>query len=395
MLRIKKVLISFLALILALDNARAQEDSSAICQSGRAALERYQFARALPLLEQCHRKHGEDRELTYTLAQCHQKMGHWTKALQYYRDVVTQDSTFYPAWISLASLQLHRGHYDEAQNRFSYLIVADTPRASYHRKLALVYRKKDQDQKAIHHYQLALKLQSDLLQARTVLVRLFFQEGQLDSASRHLALGLKQDSGHYQLWTYKALIAKKRGKYQKVLDALEKVLREEGDTSDFQRKLLGSALFYQGEYASSRRILSKLTESSEATEKEYYFLGMACRHMGESEKGAYYLERAIKAAESPSMNAYYRGLGRAYEEIQDYPRSIQAYQEAYDRSGKSILLYRLARNYDHYYQDKGPALNYYEWYLKELDPGQLEYREYAQKRLRYLQKIYHFQGKHQ
>lgn len=377
MLPRKTVLIFCFTFLLVLGNARGQEDSSSTCPSGRAAFESYQYARALPLLKQCHRRHSEDSELSYTLAQCHQKMGHWTSALQYYREIVAQDSTFYPAWIALASLQLSRGHYDEAQKRLRHLVAADTPRASYHHKLAMVCRKKGQDQKAIQNYRIALQLQPDLLQARTVFVRLLFQDGQLDSASRHLALGLKQDSGHYQLWTYKALIAKKRGKHQKVLDALEKVLGEEGDTSDFQRKLLGAALFYQEEYAASRRVLSKLTESPEVTEKEYYFLGMACRHMGESEKGAYYLERAIKAAESPSMNAYYRGLGRAYEEIQDYPRSIQAYQEAYDRSGKSILLYRLARNYDEYYQDKGPALNYYQWYLKALEPGHFEYREYA------------------
>lgn len=117
---------------------------------------------------------------------------------------------------------------------------------------------------------------------------------------------------------------------------------------------------------------------------------MAYQEIGKNEEAANYLTIAIELVITENIGNYCTHLAIVEKELGNYQKSIPYCKAAYSETKEKILLYRLARNYDTFYEDKNTALKYYQLYLKESDSANMEYLEYSKDRIDELKVAKHF-----
>jgi tetratricopeptide (TPR) repeat protein len=119
-------------------------------------------------------------------------------------------------------------------------------------------------------------------------------------------------------------------------------------------------------------------------------MGLTYDKMEEHRKATDHFRKAIEKGISENMFNYYVSLAESYEKANQLDASIRAYQEAYQYNRQDILLYKLARNYDTYYEDKRTAIRYYQKFLDQSNANtDNPYATYANQRINELSEYLH------
>lgn len=317
-----------------------------------------------------------------------QQTGKHREAMALFEQVLLQDSLHLYAWNRLAHSQQALGQSNQVIQTYQQLLQLDSTNAYYHAQLAKRLEKTNDIGLAFYHYARALHYQNDNPDLYVSLGSLLLQLEQANEADSLAHEGLRLDSNHILLLKLRSQSLYQLKDYAGVITVQDRLFPL-GDTSAAMAKIRGVSAFYEKDYPGSIDWLEWILQQQQTSEVVLYYLGLAYRELDQYDLATQYLEMAVQEGMSENLSHYYTQLGVAYEENNNHPAAIRAFQKAYELSKRKLILYHLARNYDQYYGDKSTALRYYERYLEENDTANEDYMNYSQHRVGELKELRH------
>jgi tetratricopeptide (TPR) repeat protein len=202
--------------------------------------------------------------------------------------------------------------------------------------------------------------------------------------------GLQLDSLNRSLLEIKARYAFKIKNYQETVNTLDLVFTHHADTLHYYAGLAGICQMHLDNLEKAEQWFQYIIDKGDDTELTHYYMGLTYDKMEAHSKAADHFRKAIEKGISENMFNYYVSLAESYEKTNHLDASIRAYQEAYKYNRQDILLYKLARNYDTYYEDKRTAIRYYQKFLDQSNANtDNPYATYANQRINELSEYLH------
>lgn len=97
-----------------------------------------------------------------------------------------------------------------------------------------------------------------------------------------------------------------------------------------------------------------------------FYLGVSHKRLDHYELASNYLDFAIYISVPEFHPEMYHHLAQVYGSLQEYEKSIECYQKAYDLDSRKVeVLFEIATTYEEYNFNKTLAINYYRSYLLE------------------------------
>lgn len=353
----------------------------------------YQFHKAIVQLEEYLNDMPDDTDALLRLATCHHNLGNLPKARAKYQEILQIDSTDVVAANRLATIFMKEKAYNQAKFYFSRLVRIDSTNSYYYKKLADIDTRLGYIDQAIKLYNTALQYNPDDLESMIALSGIYveligdfpeLEEKYLDVLHR----GFQLDSLNRALLEIKARHAFKSKNYRETVNTLDLIFQNYADTLNHFAGLAGVCHLHIGNLKKAEGWFQYVIGKNDDTELTHYYLGSTYDKMEAHEKAIAHFKMAIEKGISENMFNYYVSLAGAYESINQLGESIRAYQEAYQYNRQDMLLYKLARNYDAYYEDKRPAILYYQKFLDQ-SATDSPYAAYANRRISELSEYLH------
>ncbi len=371
----------FLALLISI-SASAQEDTlskAELLKQTDRTINNYQFEKALSLLDQS--PDSVSMELLQRKGYCYSRLGNYQQAIAAYQKIVRIDSTNTNVYNQLGQLYSRTGQIDLAIGLYKKLIDADTTNSFYYKQYASLLSQTGDVLSSMSYYLKTIELNSRDVEAYTGLANLLLDAEQYGPADSILmkALTIIQ---HPQL---KLLLAKAQlgeKKYKNVIDNINGMLLN-SDTTATMARLLGISYFQLNKYNEVVYCMNYLLNAGAEGDWIYYYLGASYDQLKKFDEAIFFVQKAIEVGISDNIDTYYTQLAISYENTNDFKNAIHYYKAAYETSKSDILLYHLARNYDHLYKDKSSAIAFYKRYLNSDDTIKMT-REYSQQRVQEL-----------
>lgn len=146
------------------------------------------------------------------------------------------------------------------------------------------------------------------------------------------------------------------------------VLLNYGDSSTFVLNNLAKSYFLLLDYPNALKYFLIIKDRAFDNEGLYYNIGLSYRGVKDFKNAIPYFEKAIKEGVSPKIATYYGLLGDSYESINQNEAANKAYKKGLQFENNGSLLYNIALVYETKLNDKKNAINYYDQYLKTIDP---------------------------
>ena len=345
------------------------------------------YEEALLLAQQCI---GEDS--TYIpclsiLANAARNLGDQAQAKKYYHEIEKIDTNNVDAYIHLASIYEQQQHIPKAIKYYSILNEKLPDNAIYFRKNAKLFRQVNDLPMAFRLYAEAYRINSRDILALRGLAELCVANDQMSMADSLVQMGLEIDAENISLYLLLARSKYKQKQYDSVTFVLEDVQRHV-DLDSYFNKLLGYSYLQIDSVDQAIQKLSMALVSDKQPEKLHYYLASAFEKKEEYEGALEHYTKAVQFGISPDLDLYHRNTARMAYQNKNMKKAIEHYKDAYKYGKDPLILYHLATISDQYYKDKSIAINYYKRYLKSAH-SHAEFREYAQKRSRYLKEQEH------
>jgi tetratricopeptide (TPR) repeat protein len=356
------------------------------CADGQKLMNEYRFEKALQMLEIC----GDNSlENVHKKALCAFKLGRYNTARNLFNEVLKSDSIHVQSLLNLGMLNFADNQFDASLLYFSKLCELDPDNSYYLKQAGISAYRAGSISKAMDFYTSAISINPNDMEAGSNLIDIYLMLENFDQAKSLAEELLKSDPKNVKILNKKAKICYKEKDYVNALESVKAALNL-GDTSSYSIQIAGISSFHLKKYKESVMLFNILISNNEESETINYYLGLAYRESGNLQLGIEHLNRAIEMGVSTNLSHYYTQLAVTFEEKKNYTQAIKYYQIAYQHSKEKILLYHLARNYDHQYKDKKQAIKYYEKYLAENDTVNASYMEYSKYRIRDIKGALHF-----
>ena len=350
-----------------------------ILRQADRTINNYQFEKALVMLDQSSDSLSAD--LLQRKGYCYSRLGNYQEAINAYEKIVSMDSTNTNAYNQLGQLYSRTGQFVSAAELYKNLIAADSTNSFYYKQYASLMSQTGDFVSSVAYYLKTIELNSRDVEAYTGLANLLLDSDQYDAADSILSQALTVIQ-HPQL---KLLLAKAQlgeKKYQHVIDNINGMLLQ-SDTTVTMARLLGISYFQLSKYNEVVNCMNYLLSAGAEGDWIYYYMGASYDQLKKFDEAIFFIQKAIDVGISDNIDTYYTQLAISYENTNDFKKAIHYYKAAYETSKSDILLYHLARNYDHLYKDKSSALAFYKRYLNSDDTIKLT-REYSQQRVEQL-----------
>lgn len=375
-------------MLASLSLAFGQEKADSLrLDSAMESYQNYDFQAVVELLKD---QQSQGFEAWRILAKAHQKVGQLEEAKSAFLKAYELDSQSISLRNDLAGCLLSLGEDQAAVTLYQKLIKEQPENAFYRRKLALIYDNQRQVMQAVAAYGKALELNPSDLASAVNLSSLLHSLEEFQAADSLIDLYLTQYPKSPNLLKASIKTAYKLREYEAVTKNAEKLFTQ-ADSALITQKIAGIAYFHLKEYQKAIKLIENVLAVDQDSEILHYYLGLSYRELGEIETATSLLEKAIELGVSENLGNYYLQLAVSFEEQENYPEAIKAYQVAYRSTKDKVILYHLARNYDRYYKDKSIALNYYQKYLEKEDTANQFLQNYSKHRIEELKVARHFE----
>ncbi len=163
-------------------------------------------------------------------------------------------------------------------------------------------------------------------------------------------------------------------------------LLETGDSALYFTTMTGYAWFKQDSLLRASELLGWVCHQDRASELAHFYYALTLDATGLRSEALSQMEMAIDKGQSDYLHLFQEQAGRLYALEKEYKQALTAYEAAYRIRDNPEYLFQIGRVYDEWYQDKNPAIRYYEKYLKS---GHLMYADYTLQRLNTLKTDQH------
>jgi tetratricopeptide (TPR) repeat protein len=357
-------------------SAIALAQDNEVIRRADSLMSNQQYQKALAILE---KSDSSSLPVVMRMAQCSNAIGASRAAIKLYEKALLIDSDNVTALSHLAQLYVRDFNPKMAMICYYSLIRLDSTNGFYYKQAGNVSLMIEDEPGARVWYQTALELNAADQEAALGLAVLLLEDEHFAETDSVITRALRFDPASRPLRLLKARSAYAQHNYDLAISVINNIL-ENSDTTQMYARLLGTSYFQAKQYSAAVPCMNFLLRAGQQDDRIFYYLGVEARERGDINSSVTYFRKAAELSMSENTSIYFSHLGQSYEDLKDYPKAIKAYRDAYNHSGKGILLYHLARNYDTYYRDKDVAFKYYEKYLESADTVR-KAKEYARKRL--------------
>lgn len=355
-------------------------------QQGLAAMNAFQFEKAIPHFNECHREDNDNLNFLQQLGYCYYKIGNYRDAKLFFKKMLQLDSLNVQALSYLGTVAEQEYNYQDAKNYYGQLLESDTTNSYYYKLNAYMAVKTNQVLPAIAFFRKAYDLNPMDIEVIERLSAIYLELEQPEMADEMLQLGLRLDANNIRLLQLDARIQNKLKNYERVIASIEKIMAQ-GDTTAYYQMMIGVDYMRLDSIDKGIFHLEQIVQRQEDNEHTHHYLGTGYQKRKDFAKSEEHYQKAIERGISPKIALYYQDLASIYEEKGDYKKAIECYQKSYEYEPAKEVLFHLARNHDLYYKDKRMAMRFYEQYYNS---GHEKYRKYADERITQLKEIIHF-----
>lgn len=157
------------------------------------------------------------------IATLHAADGKYALAEQAYRRLLAVDDKHAYGWEGLGLLMLHTSRQELAEEYLRRAVELDAKLWRAHNALGMIADLQGRPEAAAQHYNSALALRPDDPQLLNNLGYSKYLSGDWAAAESHFQAALSRDPANSYAWSNLALLAERRGQYDKALDALKRV----------------------------------------------------------------------------------------------------------------------------------------------------------------------------
>jgi len=382
----KKLIYIFLILIIT-SVGFSQGDASVKIEEANQLFSQQDYGQALIFYHDILREDSTQNILLEKAGLSAYRLGDFKLAKQFFHQLESNVDSSEIAFKNLASLYEAEENSPKAIKYYTRLVKADPENPLFNRKLGQQYQKSGLLLEAYPYFIKAYTLNSKDNYTVRALANIFIDNKQFPTADSILEKALAYDSLNIN---NTLLLA--RSKYnQKQYDTTTFVLRTlrgRLDLDNYYNKMLGYSYLQIDSFDLAIHHLHMSLVNEGNPEYAHYYLGIAYEKLEDIESAVHHYQEAAKAGISKDVDLYHKNLARIYNEKNDLRKAIPHYQDAYKYSKDPLILFFHARAADIYYKDKNIAINYYKKY-EDSDHKNVEYKQYAKERRRYLREQVH------
>jgi tetratricopeptide (TPR) repeat protein len=332
-------------------------------------LEYYQtqkYIDAAQYLKSIYAEDTQDEKEISQLAYANMMAGKLPEAEKNYLKLHDKQPQNLPVLFSLANINLRRGNDEKAKAYYMDILKIDSTNFTVYKQLANL-NKGEMNLAKIGYLEKANGINPIDPDVVFDLCELYFKMNFFDKASNILRPALDADSTNLQLLKMKMPISMANKKYDEAIKTGEKLLSY-GDSSTFVLNNLGKSYFFILDYKNALKHFLVIENKSMDSEALYYAIGLSYRGLKDYKSAIPYLEKAIQEGISTKIASYYGLLGDSFEGVNKNTEANTAYKKGLQFENNGSLLYNIALVYETKLNDKKNAIDYYEQYLKTINP---------------------------
>lgn len=332
-------------------------------------LEYYQtqkYIDAAQYLKSIYAEDTQDEKEISQLAYANMMAGKLPEAEKNYLKLHDKQPQNLPVLFSLANINLRRGNDEKAKAYYMDILKIDSTNFTVYKQLANL-NKGEMNLTKIGYLEKANEINPIDPDVVFDLCELYFKMNFFDKASNILQPALDADSTNLQLLKMKMPISMASKKYDEAIKTGEKLLSY-GDSSTFVLNNLGKSYFFNLDYKNALKHFLVIESKSMDSEALYYAIGLSYRGLKDYKNAIPYLEKAIQEGISTKIASYYGLLGDSFEGVNKNTEANAAYKKGLQFENNGSLLYNIALVYETKLNDKKNAIDYYEQYLKTINP---------------------------
>jgi len=332
-------------------------------------LEYYQtqkYIDAAQYLQSIYAEDTQDEKEISQLAYANMMAGKLPEAEKNYLKLYEKQPQDLPTLFSLARINIRRGNDEKAKAYYLDILKIDSTNFTVYKQLASL-DKGEMSKAKIDYLQKANAINPIDPDVVFDLCELYFKLNLFDKASNILQPALTADSTNLQLLKMKMPISMASKKYDDAIQTGEKLLSY-GDSSTFVLNNLGKSYFFLLDYKNALKNFLTIESKSMDSETLFYSIALSYRGLKDYKNAIPYLEKAIQEGISTKIASYYGLLGDSFEGVSKNTEANVAYKKGLQFENNGSLLYNIALVYETKLSDKKSAIDYYEQYLKTINP---------------------------
>lgn len=351
-------------------------------------LEYYQtqrFADAADYLKKIYPEPVTDPKTLASLAYTAQMAGRLPEAQDYYQRIYDRDSTNLSVLFSMGNINARRGNNARAIIYYKKILLKDSTNFNVYKQLAALSQNIGDMTSDVAYLQKANAINPIEPDVASELATIYINLKVYKSADSVITRALAADTANLLLLREKAMVDYRQEKFPETITICARLIQQ-GESASDVISMLATSYYMVKSYDSCITTFQLLEQNKTANETSYYYTAMSFKALKNQAKAILYLNKAIKAAISPNVDAYYSEIGDSYDQLHQLRNAVNAYQKSLLYNSKPVITYYLLANlYDTELKNKSRAITYYKKYLKSNPPEkQKSYIKYAQRRLKEL-----------
>lgn len=341
------------------------------------------------------------------LAGCYQSIGNNQQAITNYIKALNIKPFNCYLHLQLGDAYVKNNEYSQAILHYLTSCSNDTS-FFVSKQLALCYDKLDKTDTAIYYYYKTLNLQPQDFNSAHRLANIHLKNNNIIPALNVISNYLLYDSNNVKMLALNGYIHYQNKAFVEALKLFEKCLYL-NDTSDFTKRYLGYCYFETHNYNKAKTYLEQAYEYDTNSIILCYTLGLACHYALYGHLAIDYLNKtlALTIPSSEFVSRIYQDLAAAQTGIYKHTDALDCYLKALKLTpDDTLLLFKIASQYDKFLQDKPMAIKYYQSFMqtrpedKSSHPTindahglKVSYYDIAQRRIKELKEEIFMQGK--
>lgn len=325
-----------------------------------------QYGEAAAYLKGIYKEDTEDTKELAQLAYVNLMAGQLTEAETHYLKLYSKLPKSVPVLFNLANISIRRGNDEKAKGYYKEILKIDSTSFNAYKQLAALSSEGNPEEK-MAYLTGANKLNQAEGDVAFDLCEIYFRMKRFTDAKKVLDPALKADSLNLRLLKMKMPIDMSTLNYKASILTGQQLLSY-GDSSSFVLNNLAKSYYLMLDYPNALKYFLIAEEKSDGNETLFYNIGLSYRGIKDYKNAIPYLQKAIKEGISPGIASYYGLLGDSFEMTGKNDAANAAYKKGLQFENNGTLLYNIALLYETRLNDKKNAINYYEQYLKTIDP---------------------------
>jgi len=294
------------------------------------------------------------------------------------------DSSNTKACLSLGKIYMQEQKWEKALKIYNILLTEDSTNSFYYVQAAKCNSSIGNIDEAIIDYQIAHKLNKFNIHTIMELSYLYYMQDKLISAIRIVNDGLAVYPASAEIWTRKGDVLLKMKKYPEAIICYGNSIKF-GDSSLTNYRNMGICYYWTDMYDSAVTKLKAAIKINDKDPSAYFYLGASYKNLNDYEKAIKNFLAAADHLKNNLLSEIYTQLGASYYSKNKCREVIKYYKEALEENPqKAEINFYLAAAYEHFYEDKSVAINYYKKFLDDSVKVDKKLVNYAEERVKAL-----------